>query len=610
MYDPVTGQFVTVDRIEDDPNAYRYVRNNPVNNTDPSGQAMVMPQFVFPDSATLPESYGVSVVVDQYAPVTGPGGSCWGGWAHSALEESLFSDLSTLSLPPAQQAEQVPPERKEAPPSSGEQGPWPPGEPKVWLLYPNSEDPAKRNLCISMETPPATKLPSWWREEVDSYETGECVSFSDLPESLKVRVEAVAERYGRRLRLGKDEILSAWKQRMDPQEVSSWRMWARQWEECFGMRPKPSKPPGPKKYTFSELSPEEQAAIWEELPNGYEERLIRYRDSLGPQTKEAWMRSVRKAQPDPVARPLPGFGSLGTHLPIVYFEQDSLSRFQKQPIPVDPWIDIDFDRRGQPHDTPLSNIPDVVPGEPAPRWINVLVLNDLWRPPRVKLPFNLGDPAVYLGGPTFGASRLHCSAENSMSARGEIRVNLHYIKQNLVDRIDWLLSSHPPTDKNGVALTVSRVERLRVANDAANAYIRAVDSFLRVHWGARAKLGKRQYFDNPINSPYCQDWAAAMRDDLLRFLAGNDLAKRLLEIRWGHPDVNHNFILLVPAGSPRQCTGAKEGWNPSDATDLANPFLILDPWQTLLPRAYRYSEPWPFSLNRYVKPGPIGSGFK
>ncbi len=38
MYDPVTGQFVTIDRIEDDPNAYRYVRNNPLNAIDPSGQ--------------------------------------------------------------------------------------------------------------------------------------------------------------------------------------------------------------------------------------------------------------------------------------------------------------------------------------------------------------------------------------------------------------------------------------------------------------------------------------------------------------------------------------------------------------------------------------------
>lgn len=38
-YDPETGQFVSADSVEDDVNAYRYVRNNPVNRVDPSGAA-------------------------------------------------------------------------------------------------------------------------------------------------------------------------------------------------------------------------------------------------------------------------------------------------------------------------------------------------------------------------------------------------------------------------------------------------------------------------------------------------------------------------------------------------------------------------------------------
>ena len=114
FYDPQEGRFTSEDPIgyASDPNLFRYVRNDPVNNTDPSGRDIVQ-QLVIPENNDAPQQAQAPArpttpqFLNQLSPEefrrrTGPpwGRRTWSpGWFQVASVRSRRGSMSRLPVP-------------------------------------------------------------------------------------------------------------------------------------------------------------------------------------------------------------------------------------------------------------------------------------------------------------------------------------------------------------------------------------------------------------------------------------------------------------------------------------------------------------------------------
>lgn len=198
------------------------------------------------------------------------------------------------------------------------------------------------------------------------------------------------------------------------------------------------------------------------------------------------------------------------------------------------------------------------------------------------------------------AEKIFASALVSESelARINLRYNLLSLKKQLVSSIFSMLKNNLPDDvrtgKPGEKLQkcTDEGEFVTAANLIADAYIRAVDRFLKERL-AKAMCDRRNFvgdklgFENEFNSPWCADWAGAIRDDLGSALThpSMKIVNSILTTDYAqyNDGYQHNFVILKPRGHTVQLL-----------PKLDSGILILDPWRDLLPRAYTPSatKPW------------------
>jgi hypothetical protein len=171
----------------------------------------------------------------------------------------------------------------------------------------------------------------------------------------------------------------------------------------------------------------------------------------------------------------------------------------------------------------------------------------------------------------------------SETARLELRLNLKKLKVDIVERLLAMLRAHPPLPK-------PKVDLKEAAEDVADAYLRAVDDFLRTHPGARPKLGSRNFIadaaglQDEFNSPWCADWAGAMLKAMGEAFPGGHRVNEVFRFDWAQSHakglgvfpIQHNFVLVRPVGRPPQFPIEK----------ATSSMTLLDPWRTILPKAY------------------------
>ncbi len=176
-------------------------------------------------------------------------------------------------------------------------------------------------------------------------------------------------------------------------------------------------------------------------------------------------------------------------------------------------------------------------------------------------------------------------------ARISLRTNLEFFKRGLVRNI-YNLVADMTHDQNGDPVT--EADKIAAANKIADAYIRAVDDFLRLHPGAKPELGERSAIlgalglQNEFSHPWCDDWAEAMRNALRDTITGDPSLKRLFGVMRGYwlekepreeGDLQHNWIVLYPLLPGL----VMAGFDPPDGL----PLLFLDPWYKILPYSYK-----------------------
>ncbi len=126
-----------------------------------------------------------------------------------------------------------------------------------------------------------------------------------------------------------------------------------------------------------------------------------------------------------------------------------------------------------------------------------------------------GDPIGHPNARTGSLDEYRPVISDAKLARINIRANLLSLKQKIVTEVYLMLKETTPVDPliNGQP---SLQELVNASNEIADTYIRAVDTFLKDHPGARPKLGARNAvldatgISNERNAPWCADWAPAM----------------------------------------------------------------------------------------------------
>jgi hypothetical protein len=194
------------------------------------------------------------------------------------------------------------------------------------------------------------------------------------------------------------------------------------------------------------------------------------------------------------------------------------------------------------------------------------------------------------GGAKGGNETWRSTLTPSMYARLNIVYNLMNIKQELVNNIYNMLLKTPPMvmdPETGKMKQHTNTKDFEIAaNQIADAYIRAVDKFLKDHPGALPSLGARSTLldlvgiQNPTNSPWCADWAEGVIKNMQDNLKGKTEANRLVVLEWDQykqskPEYQHNFPIVRPRGYQTQYL-----------PNLDPVILLLDAWRNLLPRSY------------------------
>lgn len=170
-------------------------------------------------------------------------------------------------------------------------------------------------------------------------------------------------------------------------------------------------------------------------------------------------------------------------------------------------------------------------------------------------------------------------------ARINIRVNLLSLKQDIVTEVFRMLRDTTPVGP-GIPAKPDRKDLEQAANDIADAYIRAVDRFLKDHPGAKPRLGARNAIadamglQNEVNAPWCADWVGPIHSAII------DVKSKYIGVDHGQYkekgliwDTEHNFAIVRP-----------RGYTPKFLPTLDPVILLFDPWRDLLPRVYHPSQ--------------------
>lgn len=174
-------------------------------------------------------------------------------------------------------------------------------------------------------------------------------------------------------------------------------------------------------------------------------------------------------------------------------------------------------------------------------------------------------------------------------ARLNIRLNLHFLKQDLVKKFMQLFLESPPklfSPQTGAVLVTDNAFLEKTANHLADIYITAVDTFLKEHPGAKPQLDRRRFLldqlgiQNATNAPWCADWAVGMSTALGDAIYQDKEMRNLLRVSLAQSidpmdHYQHNFVVLIP-----------RGYDPLPEGKSTKKVLILDPWVNLLPIAY------------------------
>lgn len=234
---------------------------------------------------------------------------------------------------------------------------------------------------------------------------------------------------------------------------------------------------------------------------------------------------------------------------------------------------------------------DVIPWVDARKPIAYNVTVGTLAPPEMLIKEDRSGP--YMGHPnarTGDPSERRCMVTSAQLARINIRANLLNLKQRIVTEVFLMLMKEPPKhpsikDDSSMDTFDRNLKRSKEyeeqANLIADAYIRAVDQFLKDHPGAGPMLGSRNMvadklgIQNEKNAPWCADWTPAMTSALI------DVRSNYVSIQWGQwkksgiVDLEHNFAIVKPFGHQTQFLPA-----------LDSIILLFDPWRDLLPRVY------------------------
>ena len=182
-------------------------------------------------------------------------------------------------------------------------------------------------------------------------------------------------------------------------------------------------------------------------------------------------------------------------------------------------------------------------------------------------------------------------ATPAIVARLTMRARLQEIKQKIVDRVNTLLINVPSLDPaSNSPIPLTQTERTSIVNAFADEYIRAVDAFLKEHYGARPMLGSRNLalnwtgHSNKFTDPWCADWAEGIHKELSSRIDDKPLLKKhfmVTDVQAFWPGGGqHNWVAVFPRGQVI-------GMGPLTVTPTIRQKLIyLDPWRTLLPIAY------------------------
>jgi hypothetical protein len=206
--------------------------------------------------------------------------------------------------------------------------------------------------------------------------------------------------------------------------------------------------------------------------------------------------------------------------------------------------------------------------------------------------FNGTEP-VGLDGTPIPPKRMPCDATE---ARLYIEQNYRKIKDEIVGRLLQLLNEHPPKrpvptpDKQGTVseeIPLTEEQKLEIASKVADAYINAVDKFLKNHPGAapelarRWEIGETEFPQGPKDHPWCADWSLAIEADLRKAFDNDALIDSTLGLE---------MIQMNTDGYQHNWNGIYSRGNKAAVPDRKSGVVHLDPWHTITPDSYSSSE--------------------